>query len=174
MNWVQPDSERLRAALPGLFGALTRHHYLAARGAEIATSDAGVGAAALWDPPGRWGQSSREQIAMLPAVLRAFRGRLAVGRTVTELMKAQHPEEPHWYLPLIGVDPRFQGRGVGSLLMKHALAVCDREGAAAYLESSNPMNIPFYERHGFDILGEIQHGDSPIVAPMLRKPRKGG
>ena len=87
MNWVQPDSERLRAALPGLFGALTRHHYLAARGAEIATSDAGVGAAALWDPPGRWGQSSREQIAMLPAVLRAFRGRVisATNRSLDEL-----------------------------------------------------------------------------------------
>ena len=28
----------------------------------------------------------------------------------------------------------------------------------AYLESSNPRNIPLYERHGFEALGEIQVG----------------
>ena len=58
---------------------------------------------------GAVGAVLREQIAMLPAVLRAFRGRLAVGRTVTELMKAQHPEEPHWYLAVIGSDPSVRG-----------------------------------------------------------------
>ena len=31
----------------------------------------------------------------------------------------------------------------GTLLMKHALRRCDEEGVAAYLESSNPRNIPF-------------------------------
>lgn len=51
MTWVQPDAQRRKAALPGLFGALTRHHYLAGRATEVATSDDGAGAAALWDPP---------------------------------------------------------------------------------------------------------------------------
>lgn len=172
MNWVQPDSERLRAALPGLFGALTRHHYLAARGAEIATSDAGVGAAALWDPPGRWGQTSREQIAMLPAVLRAFRGRLAVGRTVTEMMKAQHPEEPHWYLAVIGSDPSVRGGGFGQALMESGLLRCDADYAPAYLESSNPENIGYYERFGFRVTGEITLPDGgPSLWPMWRDPR---
>ncbi|MGB8094962.1 MAG: N-acetyltransferase, partial [Pseudolabrys sp.] len=31
-----------------------------------------------------------------------------------------------------------------------------------------PRNIPFYERHGFRIVGEIQHGSSPTMTPMLR------
>ena len=91
MAWVQPDAERRKAALPGLFGALTRHHFLAGRGSEVAVSEDGVAAAALWDPPGGWLQSPREQLAMLPGVVRAFRGRLAAGRAVTDLMKANHP-----------------------------------------------------------------------------------
>jgi ribosomal protein S18 acetylase RimI-like enzyme len=32
-----------------------------------------------------------------------------------------HPTEPHWYLPLIGVDFTRQGRGYGSALLRHAL-----------------------------------------------------
>ena len=140
------------------------------------TRFAGVGAAALWDPPGRWGQSSREQIAMLPAVLRAFRGRLAVGRTVTELMKAQHPEEPHWYLAVIGSDPTYRGEGYGKALMESGLARADAEWAPAYLESSNPDNVPYYERFGFEVIGELElPGDSEAAGPtmwaMWRQPR---
>jgi ribosomal protein S18 acetylase RimI-like enzyme len=55
--------------------------------------------------------------------------------------------------------------------MKHALARVDREGATAYLESSNPRNVSFYERHGFEVLGRIQSGSSPVITPMLRRPR---
>lgn len=55
--------------------------------------------------------------------------------------------------------------------MAHALARCDVEGLPAYLESSNPRNLPFYERHGFEVLGKIQVGSSPTLVPMLRRPR---
>jgi len=88
-----------------------------------------------------------------------------------EKMGESHPEEPHWYLPLVGVEPNAQGRGLGGALMRHALARCDREGAIAYLESSNPRNISLYERHGFEVMGEIQVGAAPPVTPMLRRPR---
>jgi hypothetical protein len=41
----------------------------------------------------------------------------------------------------------------------------------AYLESSNPRNLSFYRRHGFEPLGAIQVGSSPTLVPMLRQPR---
>jgi len=55
--------------------------------------------------------------------------------------------------------------------MRHAVRRSDADGVAAYLESSNPRNISLYLRHGFEILGTIQVGDSPTVTPMLRRPR---
>jgi hypothetical protein len=61
---------------------------------------------------------------------------------VFEQMARYHPQEPHWFRTL------------------------------AYLESSNPKNIPLYERYGFELLGTIQVGTSPPVFPMLRKPRE--
>jgi ribosomal protein S18 acetylase RimI-like enzyme len=89
----------------------------------------------------------------------------------TERMNSSHPSEPHWYLPMIGVDPAKQDNGYGSALMKHALARCDGEGKLAYLESSSPRSIPLYRRHGFELLGTIQVGSSPPLFPMMRKPR---
>ena len=91
-----------------------------------------------------------------------------------EKMGHSHPDEPHWYLPMIGVEPNAQGRGLGAELMRHAVARCDQEGALAYLESSNPRNISLYLRFGFEIIGEIQIGAAPVVTPMLRRPRRLG
>ena len=36
-----------------------------------------------------------------------------------------HPDESHWYLPMIGVEPSAQGEGLGAALLRHALARCD-------------------------------------------------
>jgi ribosomal protein S18 acetylase RimI-like enzyme len=93
------------------------------------------------------------------------------GAAIFEQMATYHPNEPHWYLPLIGVDPAHQGRGHGGALMKYAIERFDREKLPAYLESTNPRNISLYRRHGFKELGTIQVGSSPTLVPMLRRPR---
>ena len=90
---------------------------------------------------------------------------------VIEQMANYHPGEPHWYLPLIGVDPIHQGKGLGTALMRHVLSRCDREKKLAYLESSNAKNIPLYEREGFERIGTIQAGTWPALYPMVRTPR---
>jgi ribosomal protein S18 acetylase RimI-like enzyme len=88
-----------------------------------------------------------------------------------EKMGQAHPKEPHWYLPMIGVDPKAQGKGLGGELMRHALARCDREKTPAYLETANPRNIPLYRRFGFEVMGEIQVGAAPRMTPTVRQPR---
>ncbi len=91
---------------------------------------------------------------------------------VFEKMGSFHPNEPHWYLPLLGVDPLYHGKGFGSILMKYASKVFDKDNSLAYLESSNPRNISFYQRHGFELLGTIEVDKFPPLFPMLRKPQK--
>ena len=124
--------------------------------------------AALWLPPGT--EPDNERLGALIARHASAAVQEAAGG-VFEQMAAYHPHEPHWYLPVIAVDPACQGRGLGGALLKQALARCDADGLPAYLESSNPRNIPLYERHGFEILGRIQVGNSPVLTPMLRPPR---
>jgi ribosomal protein S18 acetylase RimI-like enzyme len=61
--------------------------------------------------------------------------------------------------------------GLGSLILKEALKVIDAQGKLAYLQSSNPQNISLYLRHGFEVMGEIQVGSSPVMTPMKRNPQ---
>ena len=123
---------------------------------------------AMWLPPGV--HSDEEGIAHL------LRQSVAATR-LTEIldlvaqMTSFQPAEPHWFLPLIGVDPINRGRGRGSALLQHMLARCDRERQLADLDSTNARNIPLYERYGFERLSVIKAGSCPPVFPMLRKPR---
>jgi GNAT superfamily N-acetyltransferase len=67
---------------------------------------------------------------------------------------------------------RFQqGKGYGSALLQYAFFQCDHNSRLAYLESSNPKNIPLYQRHGFELLGTIHVGTSPSIFPMLHRPQ---
>ena len=127
----------------------------------------GLGAA-MWLPPGV--EPDSERLGALLSEYGAAERQSDLGE-VMERMGQSHPHDPHWYLPLIGVDPALHGRGIGSALMRHALARVDADGLPAYLESSNPRNISLYERHGFEALDPIQVGTSPPVVPMFRRPR---
>jgi len=71
----------------------------------------------------------------------------------------------------MGVDLPFVGLGLGSALLRHAVARADEGGAPCYLESTSPLNRRLYERHGFEQIGEIQFGSSPSMWPMLRTAR---
>ena len=82
-----------------------------------------------------------------------------------------HPREPHWYLAVLGTDPRHQGRGVGPALLAPILARCDADRVLAYLESSKRSNVPFYERHGFRMVGELAIEGGPVIWRMLREAR---
>lgn len=75
---------------------------------------------------------------------------------VFEALDALHPLEPHWYLGTLGVDPRFQGRGVGTALLEGWTARADRDGISAYLETDLCENVGFYERAGFEVEGETE------------------
>ncbi|MEH6650576.1 MAG: N-acetyltransferase [Motiliproteus sp.] len=124
---------------------------------------------ALWFPPGE-GPNEEKVIEILNSTVKEDTLKDAI--IMFEAMDEFHPDEPCWYLPLIAVDPAHQGCGFGTELMKRALNRCDQDGLPAYLESTNPRNISLYERYGFEKMGEVQTGSSPVMTPMIRSPRK--
>jgi ribosomal protein S18 acetylase RimI-like enzyme len=165
MRWSFPDPDRYLAVVPGFIDAFGGHAVLHGGADQIGD----FAAVALWLPPGVQPDSEA-----MGAIIETNMppDRMKDGAGLVEQMNRFHPHEPHWYLPLIGADPVHQRQGLGSALLRHALARCDRDGLPAYLESSNPANVPLYERHGFKLIGEIQAGSSPILYPMLRKGAK--
>jgi ribosomal protein S18 acetylase RimI-like enzyme len=85
-------------------------------------------------------------------------------------IEKRHPKEPHWYLQTIGTDPAKQGKGYGSLVMRHQLALVDAQRMPCYLESSKDTNVPIYQSFGFRVTGEIVLPTGPTMWPMWRDP----
>ena len=86
-------------------------------------------------------------------------------------MESRLPDEPHWHLFFLGVDPERQGQGVGSALMRPMLERLDREGTPVYLEASTERSRALYIRHGFVCLDEVRlPGGGPPLWRMWREP----
>jgi GNAT superfamily N-acetyltransferase len=164
-RWAWPDPQRYLETFPDFIRAMGGGAF--AHGTAYCAE--GYVGAALWLPPG----VRSDEEALVELTQRTVdESRYEEMFAVFEQMGTYHLTEPHWYLPLIGVDPAHQGRGHGRGLMQSALDACDRDGLPAYLESSNARNISFYERLGFEVLGKIQTGGSPTITPMLRKAKR--
>lgn len=143
-------AERLRTLLPD----------------ELVFTDPERRSAALWAPPDRW----RTPLSEL------LRTRIVSWRTPLFLVggvrvEHRHPEEPHYYLAILGVDPSAQGQGLGSRVLQPMLDRCDAEGVPAYLESSKERNLDFYARHGFRVTGQVRLHFGPTLWLMWRPPR---
>lgn len=163
-RWVWPGRQQYMEAFPRFSQAFG--------GAAVDLGTAyyyeGISGVALWLPPG----ASLDEEALVRVILTTVAEETRIAAfSMFDQMAAYHPVEPHWHLPLIGVDPSCQGRGVGSALLRHVLDHCDRHEEPAYLEATSPRNVALYERHGFEALGTIQVADSPRIVPMLRRPR---
>ncbi len=163
-RWMYPSVDQYRTHFPKFVRAFG--------GAAFASGTTHVlenyAGAALWLAPGKHPDDEAIMSLIMGTTSEDLQGPLM---SVFEEMGNYHPVGPHWHLPFVGVHPTCQRRGYGGVLLGHALRTCDEQGVPAYLESSNPQNIPLYERHAFQVLGEIQVGSSPVITPMLRRAR---
>ena len=164
VRWLYPDAPQYLTHFPDFLRAFAgkAFDHDTARGLE------GIACAALWLPPGVQPNES----AIVDVVQRSVsEERLPEVFGMFEQMGDFHPDEPHWYLPMIGVDPIEQGRGCGSALLSPILEQCDRNRLPAYLEATSLRNLSLYERFGFEAVGRIQTKTSPPIIPMLRQPQ---
>jgi ribosomal protein S18 acetylase RimI-like enzyme len=163
VRWLLPDTQQFMI----YFSKLVRLHALTVveHGGAYRTED--FRGAALWYPPNVYPDG--------PAIGAIFQD--AMGKTegekifsILSQMNGYKPQEPHWYLRMIGVDPKSQGNNYGSRLMNATLRECDTKNIPAYLEATSPRNRPLYEKLGFEVIGEIKAADSLTIWPMIRIP----
>ena len=80
--------------------------------------------------------------------------------TLPEERLAAAVPEPHWYLDMVGVDPARQEAGVGGTLLRAIHERADSDGWPTALFTVRPRNVPFYERHGYEL---VAAGTEPIA-----------
>lgn len=135
---------------------------------HVLTNDA-VEGAAIWQFPN---ESKMGRLLGLRVALRLFAlAGLGTRRAIrlADLMSTHRPREPHYYLAALGTDPTHQGQGIGSALIQQVLDRCDKERMPAYLESSKEPNVPFYQKHGFEVIEELEIPGGPNVWSMMRR-----
>ena len=166
-RWCMPDTHQRDQHLGAWFrvvvDALLEHE-------ETYCTDDATGAA-LWVPP-EVAALTEEQGERLGAVT-ADMGDVGLGRmaALSETMEANHPHDPHLYLWFAGVHATRQGQGWGSRLLAARLERADEEAVPAYLEATSERNRALYERHGFEVIGELTVDGSPTMWQMWRHPR---
>ena len=173
--WCIPDVTRRRAVLPSFFGTVAGlvagHDETYVAGVTRRPVAGVVDGAALWVPAG--------EPAVSEAAAEDFQTGLAdllgtdAERTfeIVALLDEHHPHEAHRYLWFVGVAPGAQGHGIGTALLDPVLAAADRAGEASYLEATSKDNRRLYERHGFEVVGELAVSGSPTLWAMWRAPR---
>lgn len=165
-GWAFPDPEARLEHHRTVWGLVAE----AALGYESAWLTGECAAVALWIPPGKPELRPEDEERLEEMLTELLGGGAARVLDTFERFEDAHPEgEPHYYLSLLGTNPGHRGRGLGMGLLAATLERIDAEGAPAFLESSNPVNTPRYERLGFAVCGEFTlPEDGPSVTQMWR------
>ena len=164
IRWMYPDATGYLTHFPAFLRAFGGKAFATQTAWRLGEFDA----VALWFPPHVEPDGDAVDAEVTRSVAPEQQEDLFA---VLEQMDGAHPTFSHWYLPWFGVDGARLGRGIGNELMLKCLEIVDQDLLPAYLESPNPRNVSFYERHGFDVTGRAQAGDSPPIISMLRPPR---
>lgn len=165
-GWLYPDREARPHQLRPLFDVILGAAF--ARGAVWVLRD--LSAAAVWADDAAeviTRDTVDRYLSLLAATVEPARIDAVTGAMAA--CAALAPTAPHSVLHSIGVPLHAQGAGAGSALLRQLLDRCDQRDRPAYLESSNPRNLRFYERHGFRLLGSVPlPGGVTGMTPMLR------
>jgi ribosomal protein S18 acetylase RimI-like enzyme len=90
----------------------------------------------------------------------------------TRWEKIHNKQNPrNYYLMIIGVDPDYQRKGYGSLLMDDIFNRADRKGIICYLETVTHENTLFYRKHNFKSIWDESFGDHYRYWVMTRDPQ---
>jgi ribosomal protein S18 acetylase RimI-like enzyme len=118
--------------------------------------------------PGRWPISEGSIVWELGWVFAA--GPLPAWRGFRDdrAMRSEHVTHPHMYLWFLGVHPDHHGRGTGRALLADLHARSAELAVPTFLETGSPENVSFYERLGYEVLGQIE---MPSGTTMWRMER---
>lgn len=164
-RWITPDPEYPKWCWPVAVSLFWPYY-------EVYVTENSLGAA-MWVPPG-----AKPNIKLSLAMLWGSWRRFGIGSILRlsrlmSMMEKHHPKDNHYYLFAIGVRSASKGKGIGSALLENVLQKCDCENVGAYLENSNSQNLPFYQRHGFEVRNEIaMPHNGPSLFLMYREPKK--
>jgi GNAT superfamily N-acetyltransferase len=148
---IMPDEDvRHRTLIPMLTASIRKDAHRDS--VFVAVRDGKVLGVAIWGPPGSFPPRENGNEAEVPDYLKPLDQSALEDLSAYDEACIEHfPEEPVWYLKMLGVCTEGRGNGVGSQLMRESLLEFEADGLPFYLETGTERNVRFYERFGFEI-----------------------
>jgi GNAT superfamily N-acetyltransferase len=129
---------------------------------------------AVWHPPGEPELTPEQEEELWPLIDDLFGERAGELRALFDQFDEHHPhDEPHFYLAWWGTHRGHAGRGIGTRLIRENLAEIDARRLPAFLESTNPANLPRYEALGFERRSVFGPPGGPVITTMWRNAHSG-
>lgn len=166
-----PDVSERKKKAPYTFQSMIRYGLLYG---EVYATSLNLEGVAVWLPSDKVHRTLWRNIRSgnLPISFKVGKEALSRQRTFGEYVSSIHKRHvpfAHWYLQLLGVDPVYQGKGYGSILLRSMFARIDKERLPCYLETTTEKNVSIYQHHGFKVVEEGKiPGSEVTVWAMLR------
>jgi GNAT superfamily N-acetyltransferase len=151
-SWAFPDASLRAAQYTRLWGLLVdgalRYPWVWLTPGNIATS--------VWIPPDGTDLSDEQEALVEPTVVELLGADAPRVIETMAMFDEAHPRAvPHFYLTLLGTAAAHRGHGYGLGLLAENLRRIDEVRMPAYLEASNPANVPLYARYGFGVFASF-------------------
>ena len=173
-KYLIPDASRRLHLLPSFFGIVVRYSLLYG---EVYTTSS-VEGVACWLPPGNTSPifsrlvrlGFRHALSGFELGWAGFRRYVSM-ETYDGTVHQRFVPGKHWYLWALGVEPAYQGQGIGGMLMQPVLRQAEAEGLPCYLETSTEKNVAFYGKRGFTVVNEgiVPGSDLHVWAMMWHR-----
>lgn len=85
--------------------------------------------------------------------------------------REQHVPGPHCYVPLLGVRPDSQGRGLSRAVMRPVFEAADDARVPVYLETVPEANVAIYQKLGFELAGHRDLSCKLANWELVRRPK---
>lgn len=174
---IEPDPLRRPATIEAFFAPVVRWALPFGHVAAAVAAAGRIAGVATFVPPGHEAPTEAELATAGFAVAEAaFPEAAARNGPMVAFLEAQHAAAisgPHWRLEFFGVDPAFQGSGLGGRLIGTGHAKADAAGERVWLETFTAANVRWYEARGYRVVGEAAvPGSAFTLWGLIREPRQ--
>ena len=174
---VEPDPRLRPATIGAFFAPVVRWALPFGHVAAAATATGQIAGVATFVPPGHDTPTEAElSVAGFAEAEAAFPEAAARNGPMVAFLEAQHTaaiDGPHWRLEFFGVDPDFQGSGLGGRLIETGHAKADAAGERVWLETFTAENVRWYEGRGYRVVSVARvPGSAFTIWGLIREPQR--
>jgi hypothetical protein len=121
--------------------------------------------------PGTWSKLRAGGLGLLLRLGSGGRSLLSQLERDLDIARVNHVAGPHWYVPLLGVRPDMQRKGLCRALFTPMFAAADKHKVPVYLETMTEVNATIYQKIGFELAGKSDVAGGLPCWFLVRRPR---